>query len=78
MSTQLRPPTAARPNPSARTRSAIIDRLSPEDIDMFWDQIATSLPLVEETGAGAADDEVISRSAGAMTRPKRCFSSPTG
>lgn len=56
MSTQLRPPMAARPNPSARTRSAIIDRLSPEDIGMFWDQIATSLPLIEETGAG---DEVI-------------------
>lgn len=56
MNTQLRQPTAARPEPLPRTRSELIDRVSPMDIEMFWDQIATSLPLVEEIND---TDEVI-------------------
>jgi len=32
-----------------RTRSEIVDRLCPLDLEMFWDRIATSLPLVEQT-----------------------------
>lgn len=56
MTTQLRPATTARPDPLPRTRSEIIDRVTPLDIDMFWDQIATTLPLVEEV---KDTDEVI-------------------
>ncbi len=45
-----RPPKVPRPTPVPRVRSDLIDRLAPEDVPMFWEQIARTLPLVEETG----------------------------
>jgi len=45
----LRPPKPPRPTPVPRVRSDLIDRLAPEDVPMFWEQIAERLPLVEET-----------------------------
>ncbi|MFT4082348.1 MAG: DUF3327 domain-containing protein [Nocardioides sp.] len=45
----LRPPKVRRPTPIPRTRSALLDALAAGDVEMFWERVARTLPLVEET-----------------------------
>lgn len=51
-----RPPKRSRPTPVPRVRSALIDRLSVDDLDLFWDVIAATCPVIEES---AADDQMV-------------------
>lgn len=46
------PPKVPRPTPVPRVRSELIDRLCPYDMEMFWDEIARTLPLIEDLGDG--------------------------
>jgi enterochelin esterase-like enzyme len=46
---RLRPPKRPRPTPVPRVRSALIDRLGVDDLDLFWDDIARVAPLIEAT-----------------------------
>ena len=47
--TQRRPPKVPRPTPVPRVRSALLDHVAPEDLDLFWDDIARVAPLIEST-----------------------------
>ncbi|MFT4286584.1 enterochelin esterase domain-containing protein [Nocardioides sp.] len=44
------PPKVPRPAPVPRVRSELVDRLCADDLDMFWEDIARTCPLIEQDG----------------------------
>jgi enterochelin esterase-like enzyme len=53
VTTRRTPPKLPRPTPVPRVRSELVDRLSADDLDTFWGEIATTLPLIEEAADGS-------------------------